>query len=543
MENTIGKSKAAVTLHCVLPKTRTKIQKLKTKGIDWAAYRDRPIEFAHEVLGIEYITPQIKEVLESVCNNSATNVKASHGQGKSHALGAILVPYWIFAVQGLVITTAPTERQVKQILWSEVRKSYGRNKKKLGGVGGEMFLKLTEEARGFGFTSRSTDSQGFVGIHADQLLLIQDEAAGISKEIDDGAEACIVGVHNRIVRVGNPIAAGTPFEKACRRSHIRIPAWTHPNVAWAYRQDADGIHRVKEELRHCLLDKDGHILDRDKWGEPAITAMQDYLDSIKAIEIKGAISVEWIENVREKHGESSAYWESRVEARFPLDAGQSIIPRRYFLMARVKFDNLTTEEWNKKLISQPSRYGLDVGDGGDPHALSRWQGSVLWSVKSQATLGDERDAHRAAAMVAKESKTFGKGSVAVDNVGVGAGALSILHEEGYPSQGFRWGNTNTVKDKERFANLKAEQFWTLREAMEKGEIAIAPLGDYEDELMEDFASTYYEETVTGKVRIEEKPKTRARLGRSPDLGDAAVYGYHARSGGSRKPLVSVSPRR
>jgi hypothetical protein len=79
--------------------------------------------------------------------------------------------------------------------------------------------------------------------------------------------------------------------------------------------------------------------------------------------------------------------------------------------------------------------------------------------------------------------------------------------------------------------------------MEKGEVAIAPLGEYEDELMEDWANCYYEETATGKVRIEEKPKTRARLGRSPDLGDAAVYGYHARSGGSRKPLVSVSPRR
>jgi hypothetical protein len=504
-----------------------------------AKYRDRPVDFAYEVLRIEYITPDIKQLLESVVKNTESNAQAAHGQGKSHALGAILVPYWVFAMQGLCVTTAPTFRQVRQILWSEVRRAYARNRKQLGGVCGEMFLKLTEEGRAFGFSAK--DSHGLQGLHSDRLLLIEDEACGISQDIDEGAEACIVGSDNRIVRVGNPIAAGTPFEKACRRSHIRIPAWTHPNVAWAYRQDADGIHRIKEELRYCLLDKDGHILDRDKWGEPAHAAMQTYLDSIKAIEIKGAISVEWIENVRDKHGESSAYWESRVEARFPLDAGQSIIPRRYFLMARVKFDNLTTEEWNKKLISQPSRYGLDVGDGGDPHALSRWQGSVLWSVKSQATLGDERDAHRAAAMVAKESKTFGKGSVAVDNVGVGAGALSILHEEGYPSQGFRWGSA--AKDKERFANLKAEQMWLLREEMEKGEVAIAPLGEYEDELMEDWANTYYEETVSGKIKIEDKKLSRQRLGRSPNCGDAGVLGYHAKSGGNRKPLVSVSPRR
>jgi hypothetical protein len=290
-----------------------------------------------------------------------------------------------------------------------------------------------------------------------------------------------------------------------------------------------------------MFNKQGKILPKKKWGKPALEAMQTYLESVGAVEIPGAISVGWIEGRARPKGEGSAFWESRVEARFPLDAGQSIIPRRYFLMARVKFDNLTTEEWNKKLISQPSRYGLDVGDGGDPHALSRWQGSVLWSVRNQATLGDERDAHRAAAMVAKESKTFGKGSVGVDKIGVGSGPLSILKEEGYSATGFRWGDK--AKDSERFANLKAEQFWLLREAMEKGEIAIAPLGEYEDELMEDFASTYYEETVSGKIKIEEKKVTKSRLGRSPDLGDAAVYGYHAKSGGNRKPLVSVSPKR
>jgi hypothetical protein len=161
--------------------------------------------------------------------------------------------------------------------------------------------------------------------------------------------------------------------------------------------------------------------------------------------------------------------------------------------------------------------------------------------EESGNIGDERDAHRAAAMVAKESKTFGKGSVAVDNVGVGAGALSILHEEGYPSQGFRWGSA--AKDKERFANLKAEQMWLLREEMEKGEVAIAPLGEYEDELMEDWANTYYEETVSGKIKIEDKKLSRQRLGRSPNCGDAGVLGYHAKSGGNRKPLVSVSPRR
>ena len=63
----------------------------------------------------------------------------------------------------------------------------------------------------------------------------------------------------------------------------------------------------------------------------------------------------------------------------------------------------------------------------------------------------------------------------------------------------------------------------------KGEPAIAPLGDFEDETMEDLANIYYEEMPTGKIKIEDKKKTRARLGRSPNCGDAVIYAYHAHS--------------
>jgi hypothetical protein len=518
----------------VTPKMRSRIA---SKGAKFTDYAYRPVEFAYEVLGIRYLTNDAKRILQSICDNKVTNVQASHGIGKSHLAGAILIPYWVFAMQGLCITTAPTERQVKQILWSEARKSYGANKSKLGGRAGELFINLNEEARAFGFTARSTDSNGFQGVHADRLLLIEDEACGISQDIDEGAESCLVGSNNRMLRIGNPLADGTPFAKACKRSHIKIPAWQHPNVAWAYRIDADGIHRIKEELRPYLFDRDSNILDRERWGQPAIAAMQAYLKSVGAIEIKGAISVEWIEEKREKYHENSAFWESRIEARFPLDAGQSIIPRRYFLMARVAFDSVDAKRWGQKLSNYPPRYGLDVGDGGDPHAIARWQGSVLWSVRSQATLGDELDSGRAAALVTSEIKSFGNGAIAVDNVGVGAGALDHLKRQGLTAKGFRWGSApiNT----ERFANLKAEQFWILREALEKGELAIAPLGEYEDELMEDWANTYYEELPNGKIKIEDKRITRKRLGRSPNLGDATVYAFNSKSGQPRAPMTST----
>lgn len=499
--------------------------KIKTRGASFSQYAGRPVEFALEVLKVKHLTKDQKLILESVRDNKETNVQACHGAGKSMLAGAILVPYWIFAMQGLCITTAPTERQVKQILWSEVRRSHARNKAKLGGSGGEMFLKVSEDARAFGFTSRSTDSNGFQGIHADRLLLIEDEACGISPDIDEGAESCLVGVNNRMLRIGNPLADGTPFSKACKKSHIRIPAWRHPNVAWAYRQDSDGIHRVKEELRPYLFSSDGKVLGRGEWGKPAIAAMQAHLKAEKAIEIKGAVSVEWIEGARDKYHEGSAFWESRVEARFPLDSGNSVIPRRYFMMARIRFDQ--QEEEREALRDADPRYGVDVGDGGDPHAIARWRGDCLWFVKSYPTLGDELDTLRAADYVTKQVDKFGEGYIGVDNVGVGAGTLAILKDRGLLASGIRWGEG--AQDRTRFLNLKAEQYWKLREQMEAGQTMIAPLGDYEEQVMEDWANTFYETTPTELIKMEDKKKTITRLGRSPNCGDAAVYGYHAES--------------
>ncbi|NER98614.1 MAG: hypothetical protein F6J86_33125 [Symploca sp. SIO1B1] len=511
------------------PKTSRLVKKntlaLSNNALDFSDYSSKPVEFAHCVLGIPYLTPDTIAILESVRDNKVTNVQASHGVGKSFISGAVLTIWWVFAVKGLCITTAPTERQVKQILWSEARKSFRRNKHKLGGRAGELFINLNEDARAFGFTSRSTDSNGFQGIHGDKLLLIVDEASGISPQVDEGADSCLVGSNNRMLRIGNPLADGTPFAAACKRSHIQIPAWTHPNVAWAYQKESDGIHRIKPELREHLFDENGKVLDRQSWGKPALSSMLQYLEEMGAIEISGAISVEWIENARIKYGEGSPFWESRVEARFPLDSGQSIIPRRYFLMGRVKFDQLSATEWREKLKRHTPRYGLDVGDGGDAHAISRWQGSVLWFVRSQPTLGDELDTGRAAGMVIADIFQHGNGYVGVDNVGVGAGALDIIKREHVYARGIRWGKPAT--DKERFANLKAEQFWEVREALEKRELAIAPLGDYEEELMEDWANTFYEETAKGQIKIEDKAKTKQRLGRSPNCGDAAIYGYHA----------------
>lgn len=479
----------------------------------FAHYQKNPAGFIKEVLGVRYLTPQQLKILESVNENSKTHVQAAHGVGKT-VLSAWLVLYWVFAYEGLCITSSPTHRQTQELLWGELRRAYDKVKKILKGERGQLFVRLTESARAFGFASYSYDSNSFQGVHHSRLLVILDEAAGISQPVWDGAESCVVGEDNRMLTLGNPVTSGSPFEKACARNHIRVPVWEHPNVSWAYEVDEEGIHRLKPAVADEIIDpKTGDIKPQNAW---AGWCPRDV--------IPGAVSIGWIEEAR-KRGENSAFWQSRVEALFPTDSEQSIIPRSWFLAARARYDT-NPKMWDFIAEHSYSRFGLDVGDGGDDHAIARWQGPVLYEAKAYPTKGDRLDNDRATT-IAKKALDNNKGRIAVDRNGVGVGVHTNLLVAGYAADGVHWGEQG--EDTSIFANLKAEQFWNLREAFRTEDVAIAPLGECEEMLMEDFAAIYYMETSVGKTRIEPKEKTRARLHRSPNVADAVVMAFNGGS--------------
>jgi hypothetical protein len=197
------------------------------------------------------------------------------------------------------------------------------------------------------------------------------------------------------------------------------------------------------------------------------------------------------------------------------------VPQSWFLAARARYD-ADPEKWDAIAAKQPWRHGLDIGDGGDDHGIASWRGPVLYAVKCEPTRGDRLDTARAATL-GRKALVDKPGWCAVDQVGVGAGTLTMLLEQELQAFGVNWGHAADVPDE--FLNKKAESFWAMREAFRTEDVAIAPLGQYEEMLMEDLGGTWYEETSAGKMRIEDKAKTRKRLGRSPNAGDATALGF------------------
>jgi hypothetical protein len=105
-------------------------------------------------------------------------------------------------------------------------------------------------------------------------------------------------------------------------------------------------------------------------------------------------------------------------------------------------------------------------------------------------------------------------SIAVDEIGVGAGVVDRLRE--MRIDGVVAVNVgDPAFDRERFLNRRAELYWGLREWFRNGEIALKP----DEALKEELAGIRYSFHSNGKIKMEEKSEMKKRIGRSPDRAD------------------------
>ena len=160
----------------------------------WERYAQDPVGFVTEGLG-EQIWSKQREILESVRDHRRTAVPAGHSVGKSH-LAARMVAWWVACHPpgtARVVTTATTYRQVKNILWPQIRSVVVKHS-----LPGEVLLtewKIGQETVADGFSPSDHNEAAVQGIHAEHLLIVVDEAGGISNTIGNALEALMTGGH------------------------------------------------------------------------------------------------------------------------------------------------------------------------------------------------------------------------------------------------------------------------------------------------------------------------------------------------------------
>src|SRR5690606_2827685 len=106
--------------------------------------------------------------------------------GKTKVAAWIALWFLYTHLNSKVITTAPTWHQVENLLWREIHAAHANSRISLGGKVLQTQIELGKQWFALGL---STDKpERFQGFHAEDILLIVDEASGVDQQIFDAAE-------------------------------------------------------------------------------------------------------------------------------------------------------------------------------------------------------------------------------------------------------------------------------------------------------------------------------------------------------------------
>lgn len=419
-----------------------------------------PSELCSALLG-EKPYPKQAEIMDAIYYHPRVAIAAANGVGKTWAAARIAIWFMLCFPKALVVTTAPTYRQVRYLLWRELHTALGRLAARGYSIGKVLTTSWQFKDRlAIGFAASEYKADRFQGLHSPNMLVIVDEASGLSWTIYEQIMATLRGANACLLMIGNPLLPSGPFYEAF-----------HDPTFKTFRLSAFDCINVIE----------------------------------KRIVVPGLVTWEDIERDRISHGEDSVFWKTRILAEFPeAEQGALLTKADLERAAKLTFPDVS---------EHPVVLGVDVGHGGHRTAVAFVQGPLAYNIESWKS----PDLMEAVERIVEFAHHDGAKAICVDATGLGAGVVDRL------KQVFR-GNVIPIlpgaKPKNQaYQNLRTELWVSLAERIKMGKIG-GPVFAH-PEVQRDLLSASFRISQSGKIALESKRDGE----RSPDLADALAYAY------------------
>ncbi len=373
-------------------------------------YHDNIIDFCKEVLKADLDDWQV-DFLLACQKDPRVAVRAGNSVGKSYAVGCLAIWFLITKPNALVVLVANSEAQVKDrtmrtcaniLSQSIIKDWFDPTATKISLITDPtIYITIAVGSK--------SNPDAIRGFHAQNYLLVIDEAQGIDPEIFKALETTVASNNSKMVMIGNPTRLGTDFHKAF-----------YENQKYWNCKKVDG--------RFCK-----HV------------------------------NKDWINKTIEENGIDSDYVRMTILGEFPKQSAQQFLPPQIWRDCQVY------EVSEQVYKTFPVVLGVDIARGGEDFCvICVKQGrKVLKFIKFQAD-----DHFKIAQIVSDTFNEYQAKVVIVDETGMGSGTVDVLKNVYLkPSQVIGKNFARSASNSTKYANTRQE-LWGEGKLKLKAGIAI-----------------------------------------------------------------------
>lgn len=492
-----------------------KLQKYKEWRNDWRI-------FAREVLGVNLDKEQ-EDILRSVQLNPRTSVASGTARGKDFvaSVSAVCFMYLTpkFDSTGELIEntkvalTAPTGRQVENIMTPEFTRLFNRAKKNGFDLPGRLVANdiRTDFEEWFltAFKADENQHESWSGFHAVNTMFVVTEASGISDDTFAAIEGNLQG-NSRILIVFNPnttVGYAAKSQKGERWSKFRLNSLTAPNIV---------------QKRQVIPGQVDYEWIQDKLENWCIKLRKDEVDEVQDdFEFEN----QWYR--------PEDLFRVKVLGKFPKVSQDNLIPEQWIELAQKRWVEYHQQ---KSIYPESLKLGVDVAGMGRDCTVKCYRFGNIVQKFTKINSGGVANHMEIAGGVVFDLTHNVNSTTQIDTIGEGAGVYSRLIELGHKDNVYSCKYSESAKNESdefltditgqyKFANMRAYLFWAVRDWLnpKNSQNAMLPPGD---SFTEEATEIKWKFQSNGSVIIEPKEDIKKRLGRSTDEFDALANTFY-----------------
>lgn len=460
--------------------------------------------------------PWAERIFEAACHWNYLGISGPKSSSKTHCIGLWGLVNWLCdPFNTLVLCTTTSLREARKRMWGVIRERHLQVPGLPGRIVDSMGKLILDEAG----SDRSSitlipsakdkekeATEKLIGLKNKRVFLLVDEATDVSPAIFEAIHNLDSNPYFQCVALGNFASAYDPFGQ-----------FIAPKNTWnSINCEMDGWETSRGYCIHLDGEKTPNLDSDDEW--PFLLTSRQ------------------LREAREYQGENSlSYWRFIRSFPAPVGAEQNI----YSEAEIRRFEGEALPKWDKQPI-RVAGFDPSFTNGGDRSVL--YVGSFGKSDLGLPTISfDKAYILREDASKANEPRNFqiarqvrevcqSEGvlpeNLAIDATGAGDPFCDILSEIwsnriyrvkfGEKPSPLPISAVSPVKANEKFGNRVSELWWVGVEFLRSNQIrGISP------DLARELCARKYSTMSGGKLVVEPKKDMKARMGKSPDLADAA----------------------